>query len=115
MVNASSVAGLPATGVPAAHVAAKHAVIGLTKEAAAEYGHLGIRVNALAVSSTMTDMIRAAPAVEPGLGDAFISNSIQRCWAEPVEVAAAAAWLCSGRSSSITGSAMAVDGGATAI
>lgn len=115
IVNTSSVAGLLATGVSAAYVAAKHAVIGLTREAAAEYGRQGIRVNALVVGSTMTELIKGALAVEPGLGDAFISNSIQQRWAEPGEVAEAAAWLCSGRSSFVTGTAMSVDGGATAI
>jgi NAD(P)-dependent dehydrogenase (short-subunit alcohol dehydrogenase family) len=52
IINISSVAGLhaadPSSLPQAAYVAAKHAVVGLTKQAAAEYGQFGIRVNCIA-------------------------------------------------------------------
>jgi NAD(P)-dependent dehydrogenase (short-subunit alcohol dehydrogenase family) len=51
----------------------------------------------------------------PELEEVFLSDSLQRRMSQPDEVAQAAAWLCSDRSSFVTGSAMAVDGGSTAV
>lgn len=114
VVNTSSVAGTVATGASAAYVAAKHAVIGLTKAAAAEYGARGIRVNALVVGNTMTEMTEQALDREPELERAFLARPVQKRMADAVEVAQAAAWLCSERSSFVTGAAVPVDGGWTA-
>ncbi|MBO7935735.1 SDR family NAD(P)-dependent oxidoreductase [Streptomyces antibioticus] len=114
VVNTSSVAGTAATGASAAYVAAKHAVIGLTKAAAADYGDQGIRVNALVVGATRTEMMAQVLQQAPELEETFAAAAIQRRMADPVEVARAAAWLCSDRSSFVTGAAVPVDGGATA-
>ncbi|WP_231608074.1 SDR family NAD(P)-dependent oxidoreductase [Streptacidiphilus albus] len=115
IVNTSSVAGLQATGASAAYIAAKHAVIGLTRAAASDYARQGIRVNALVVGSTLTEMMHDILAAVPELEEEFLSNSLQQRMAAPSEVAQAAAWLCSDRSSFVTGTAMPVDGGATAM
>jgi NAD(P)-dependent dehydrogenase (short-subunit alcohol dehydrogenase family) len=114
IVNTSSVAGTRATGASAAYVAAKHAVIGLTRAAAAEYGERGVRVNTLVVGSTRTEMMEQVLRTAPELEDRFAADAIQQRMAAPVEVAQAAAWLCSDRSSFVTGAAVPVDGGATA-
>ncbi|MHA6757920.1 SDR family NAD(P)-dependent oxidoreductase [Streptacidiphilus sp. PAMC 29251] len=114
IVNTSSVAGVRATGASAAYVAAKHAVIGLTKAAAADYGQHGIRVNALVVGSTRTEIMQEVLKETPELEEIFLSHAIQKRMAAPTEVAQAAAWLCSDLSSFVTGTAMAVDGGVTA-
>ncbi|MEV1026083.1 glucose 1-dehydrogenase [Streptomyces sp. NPDC050264] len=114
VVNTSSVAGVAATGASAAYVAAKHAVIGLTKAAAADYGRHGVRVNALVVGATRTEMMQQVIAANPGLESDFMAESVQHRMADPLEVARAAAWLCSDQSSFVTGAAMPVDGGATA-
>ncbi|WP_405817589.1 glucose 1-dehydrogenase [Streptomyces sp. NBC_01390] len=114
VVNTSSVAGTAATGASAAYVAAKHAVIGLTKAAAADYGVRGIRVNALVVGSTRTEMMEQVLKQAPELEEAFAAASIQKRMADPVEVARTAAWLCSDQASFVTGAAVPVDGGATA-
>ncbi|MET8944525.1 glucose 1-dehydrogenase [Streptomyces sp. NPDC004542] len=115
VVNTSSVAGLKATGASAAYVAAKHAVIGLTRAAALDYGRRGIRVNALVVGATRTEMMDEVIAARPELEEVFLADSVQRRMSRPDEVAQAAAWLCSDRSSFVTGAAMAVDGGSTAV
>ncbi|MFF9347119.1 SDR family NAD(P)-dependent oxidoreductase [Streptomyces sp. NPDC014734] len=113
VVNTSSVAGLQATGASAPYVAAKHAVIGLTKAAALEYGDRGIRVNALVVGTTRTEMMDEIVSAHPALEHEFIARTVQKRMAAPTEVAQAAAWLCSDRSSFVTGIAMPVDGGCT--
>ena len=113
VVNTSSVAGLQATGASAAYVAAKHAVIGLTKAAAADYGLQGVRANALVVGSTLTEMMQEILEETPALEESFVARSVQKRMAAPLEVAQAAAWLCSDRSSYVTGTSMAVDGGVT--
>ncbi|MFE7618149.1 SDR family NAD(P)-dependent oxidoreductase [Streptomyces sp. NPDC057496] len=115
IVNTASSAGLIATGAPSPYIAAKHAVLGLTKAAAAEYGASGIRVNSLVVGTTRTEMINAAVAAEPALEEAFVARQIQKRMAGPREVAEAALWLLSDRSSFATGSHVAVDGGILAI
>ncbi|MFJ2768463.1 SDR family NAD(P)-dependent oxidoreductase [Streptomyces sp. NPDC087300] len=114
IVNTASTAGLVATGALAPYVAAKHAVIGLTKAAAAEYGERGIRVNALVVGSTLTELMEEVLAETPALTEPFTARSLQKRMAAPVEVAEAAAWLCSDASSFVTGAPVPVDGGWTA-
>ncbi|WP_419992839.1 SDR family NAD(P)-dependent oxidoreductase [Streptomyces boninensis] len=114
IVNTASVAGVRATRASAPYIAAKHAVIGLTRAAAADYGQLGIRVNALVVGSTRTELLDHAIEVSPGGQAAPAGLSAQQRMASPDEIAQAAAWLCSGRSSFVTGTALAVDGGRTA-
>ncbi|MFC8917141.1 SDR family NAD(P)-dependent oxidoreductase [Streptomyces sp. NPDC047821] len=115
IVNTSSTAGIVATGAVAPYVAAKHAVLGLTKAAAMEYGESGIRVNALVVGSTRTELMEELLADVPELEASFTARAIQKRMASPREVAQAAAWLCSDRSSFLTGAAMPVDGGWSAI
>ncbi|MEV8320498.1 glucose 1-dehydrogenase [Streptomyces sp. NPDC059900] len=115
VVNTSSVAGVAATGASAAYVAAKHAVIGMTKAAAADYGARGVRVNALVVGSTRTEMMEQVLAATPQLEQVFMAAAVQQRMADPIEVARAAAWLCSDLSSFVTGAAVPVDGGATAL
>ncbi|MCD0484546.1 glucose 1-dehydrogenase [Streptacidiphilus sp. ASG 303] len=113
IVNTTSVGGLVATPVAAPYVTSKHAVVGLTRAAAAEYAAQGIRVNAVAPGTTRSEMVtewfRADPAVEPMLHQL----TPQARTAEPEEIAEAAAWLCSDRASFATGVVLPVDGGFT--
>ncbi|MEV0226731.1 SDR family oxidoreductase [Streptomyces sp. NPDC050704] len=114
IVNTSSTAGRYATGASVPYVAAKHAILGITRAAAAEYGQHGIRVNALVVGTTRSEMIDGVVQQFPRLEQDFIAPQIQKRMASPREIAEAAAWLCSGRSSFVTGTAMPVDGGISA-
>ncbi len=115
IVNTASVAGLLATGVGAPYVAAKHAVIGLTKAAAASYGDRNIRVNALAVGSTLTEMMESVVEQMPGVEQTFFARAIQKRFAAPAEIARAALWLCSDASSFVTGATLPVEGGTLAV
>ncbi|MFJ2739249.1 SDR family NAD(P)-dependent oxidoreductase [Streptomyces sp. NPDC087440] len=114
IVNTSSVAGVRATAASAPYVAAKHAVLGLTRAAAAEYGAYGIRVNAIMPGSTDTEMMDGVLGADPAVRTRFGGKAIQQRLADPVEIARSAVWLCSDASSFTTGAVLAVDGGRTA-
>ncbi|GHG58741.1 SDR family NAD(P)-dependent oxidoreductase [Streptomyces griseocarneus] len=115
IVNNSSVGGLLATPVAAPYVAAKHAVIGLTKAAAAEYAAQGIRVNAVAPGTTRSEVVADWFAQNPGIEAALHAATPQPRTAEPEEIAEAAAWLLSDRASFVTGATVPVDGGFTMV
>ncbi|MEU1056182.1 SDR family oxidoreductase [Streptomyces sp. NPDC005876] len=115
IVNTSSTAGVFATGAVSPYVAAKHAVLGLTRAAAAEYGQRGVRINALVVGSTRTELMEGAIARMPLLEQAAVARAVQPRLAEPEEIARAAAWLLGDHASFVTGAAVPVDGGCTAV
>ena len=106
IVNTASVAGLKAVPGQGAYVAAKHGVIGLTKQAAIEYVTDNIRVNAVAPGAVATPLVfRSRPE------DAHEPHSIQPGGrlAEPVEIANAIAWLLSDEASFVSGETLLVD------
>ena len=115
IVNTASVAGLVGAPTQAIYAASKHAVIGMTKTAAAEYARSNIRINSVCPGVIHTPMMARAldrdPAREKRLKNA---HPLGR-FGEPAEVANAALWLCSDKSSFVTGHQLAVDGGLTAI
>ncbi|MER5994125.1 SDR family NAD(P)-dependent oxidoreductase [Streptomyces viridosporus] len=115
VVNTASTAGVRATRAGAPYIAAKHAVIGLTKAAAAQYGEHGIRVNSLVVGCTRTDLLQETAQEQPHLHEGFTARQILKRMADPREVAHAALWLAGPHASFVTGTAMAVDGGRTAV
>jgi NAD(P)-dependent dehydrogenase (short-subunit alcohol dehydrogenase family) len=110
IVNMSSVAGLMGSPGAATYCASKHGVIALTKTAALEYAKHGIRVNVV------------CPAViETAMGERLFSDpefnkfvlglhSLGR-FGKPAEVAEAVLWMCSDRSSFMTGQPLVLDGG----
>ncbi|MET3118529.1 NAD(P)-dependent dehydrogenase (short-subunit alcohol dehydrogenase family) [Undibacterium sp. GrIS 1.8] len=115
IVNTASVAGLVGAPMQPIYAASKHAVVGLTKTAAAEYGRAGIRVNAVCPGVIRTPMMDNAIAREPRREKMIQKlHPIGRI-GEASEIANAALWLCSDLSSFVTGHQLAVDGGLTAI
>ncbi|AOT62529.1 MULTISPECIES: SDR family NAD(P)-dependent oxidoreductase [Streptomyces] len=111
IVNNSSVAGLVAIPAAAPYVAAKHAVIGLTRAAADEYARQGVRVNAVAPGTTRSEITEDWFRRNPGLERTVNAMTPQNRTAEPEEIAAAAAWLLSDRCPFLTGTVLPVDGG----
>jgi NAD(P)-dependent dehydrogenase (short-subunit alcohol dehydrogenase family) len=111
IVNTASIAGLVGLRNASAYVAAKHAVIGLTKTAAMEYAADGIRVNAVCPGFIAT---RMTAQTREQRGDAIIARTPLGRFGEPQDIAEMVAFLCSDRAKYITGAAYEVDGGWTA-
>ncbi len=115
IVNTASVAGLVGAPKMAAYSASKHAVIGLTKSAAAEYGRKGIRINAVCPAVIRTEMFNRAVQADPKVATSVAGlHPIGRI-GEAEEVASAVLWLSSDAASFVTGHAHTVDGGLTAV
>lgn len=112
IINLSSITGVVAHPMAAAYVATKHAVIGLTKSAALEWGHRQIRVNAVAPTWVHTPMTEAVfDAARWAELDA--KHAIGRC-ASMDDIAGLVAFLGSDEAKMITGSVYLADGGYTA-
>lgn len=111
IVNCSSILGTVGFERAPAYVASKHAVIGLTRTAALEYARQGIRINAVCPGFIHTPLIDSgAPEAQAMLNQLAEMEPIGRI-GTPEEVADAVTWLCSDRSSFVTGHPLLVDGG----
>jgi NAD(P)-dependent dehydrogenase (short-subunit alcohol dehydrogenase family) len=110
IVNTASGAGLVGYPGQSPYVSSKHGVLGLTKSAALEYGHRGVRVNAVCPGTVLTPMVEVATQL-PGLEEQLVAlHPIGRI-GTPEEIANAVLWLCSDDASFVLGHALAVDGG----
>jgi NAD(P)-dependent dehydrogenase (short-subunit alcohol dehydrogenase family) len=113
IVNMSSICGMVGQAGTAAYVATKHAVIGLTKTVALEYGAQGIRCNAVCPTYVQTPLTMAELKDPAIWTDLDARHATGHC-ATPEDVAAMVAFLLSDDAKSVTGSAHLVDGGITA-
>lgn len=119
IINVASTAGLKGYGYVSAYVAAKHAVVGLTKALAIEFVKTGVTVNAICPGYTDTDLVassvakivaktqRSAEEVRAHFEDA---NPMGRL-IKPEEVANAALWLSGPMSGAVTGQCIILAGG----
>lgn len=115
IVNTASVAGLGAAPKMSIYSASKHAVLGLTRSAAVEYGKKGIRINAVCPAVIDTEMFRRAAALDPRKAEfAAAMHPVGRI-GKAEEIASAVLYLCSEGAGFTTGIALPVDGGATCI
>jgi meso-butanediol dehydrogenase/(S,S)-butanediol dehydrogenase/diacetyl reductase len=110
IVNLASTLGVSASPNRVAYTASKHAVVGLTKEMAMEFGMHGIRVNAVGPGLIRT------PLTERHFQDAEQQQRIRAIhslgrWGEVDEVSGAILFLASADASFCTGSTLMVDGG----
>ncbi|QIB51188.1 SDR family NAD(P)-dependent oxidoreductase [Pseudomonas sp. OIL-1] len=114
IVNLSSLAGVMGAPTHGAYVMSKHAVIGLTRTAAAEAAGVGVRVNAVLPGAINTEMMRR---IERDSGNAAATEAANRAatplgrYAEPEEIASVIAFLLSPQASYVTGSLYTADGG----
>ncbi|MBI2168048.1 MAG: SDR family oxidoreductase [Actinobacteria bacterium] len=114
IVNTSSGAGLGGVPFLPGYSATKHAVVGLTKSAAMEYGGQGVRVNAVCPGPIATPMLDGITAGHDGLRGLFVSRTPMAREGTPEEVAELVVWLCSPAASYMDGACIPVDGGSTA-
>lgn len=113
IVNTSSQGGI--TGFPgqAAYIAAKHAVIGLTRTASIDYASKGIRINAVLPGVILTPMAKDLIKRKPEIEEVLVRDIPKGRLGEPYEIAHAVMWLCSPYASFVDGAAISVDGGFT--
>jgi NAD(P)-dependent dehydrogenase (short-subunit alcohol dehydrogenase family) len=127
IVNIGSIAGIIGLPGNVAYSASKHAVIGLTRNAAIDYAPYGIRVNSVNMAQTDTPMVFRAYefvkwAIENGMGSGMAGGKSQSLLgmnepsgrgSTPWEQAAIILFLLSDDASNITGATIATDGGWT--
>lgn len=119
VVNVASIAGLTGDRYIAAYAASKHALVGLTRAAAAEAARHGVTVNAVCPGYLATDMTRESVArivrttgrTEAEALDAILQTTPQRRLIEADEVAEAVAYFCTDAARGVNGDALVIDGG----
>jgi NAD(P)-dependent dehydrogenase (short-subunit alcohol dehydrogenase family) len=119
ILNVASVAGVTGAPLLSAYAAAKHAVVGLTRSAAAETARRGVRINALCPAFADTAMAEdLAASMRGGASDAvprMVSAVPMRRLAQPGEIVSAMLFACSPENGFMTGQTLVVDGGLTAL
>jgi NAD(P)-dependent dehydrogenase (short-subunit alcohol dehydrogenase family) len=108
IINIASVHGLRGGRASAVYTSMKHALIGLTRSTACDFGPQGIRANAICPGAIRT---RISPPPGSELHQRQIAKSMLSRIGEPHEVAWAAVFLASDESSFVTGITLPVDGG----
>jgi NAD(P)-dependent dehydrogenase (short-subunit alcohol dehydrogenase family) len=116
IVNVASVGGLRGVLNQTPYVASKHAVSGMTKNAALEYGQYGIITNAIAPGAILTPMVAEAfrqvnPADPKKAESEYAQFNPTKRLGLPEEVAKVVTFLLSEDSSYVNGQTIAVDGG----
>lgn len=123
VLNISSAAGVLGAGYLSAYAASKHAVVGLTRAAADEAARKGVRVNALCpafASTPMFETLSDEMGAEQGLSPQEIRDKItarvpMRRVADAHEIVQAMLWACAPENSFMTGQAISIDGGLSAV
>ena len=110
IVNNSSILGSVGFANSAGYVAAKHGIVGLTKNAALEYSSKGIRVNSIGPAFINTPLLTEAGIDENAKKALVQLHPIGRL-GESSEVAELVVWLSSDKASFVTGSYYSIDGG----
>jgi len=119
VVNSASVGGIRGVGNQSGYAAAKHGVVGLTRNSGTEYGQYGITVNAIAPGAIWTAMVEGSmkqlDAENPrAAAEQFIQANPTKRYGEAEEVAAVAAFLLSDEASYINSAIIPIDGGQSA-
>jgi NAD(P)-dependent dehydrogenase (short-subunit alcohol dehydrogenase family) len=111
IVNTASALALRPKALMSLYGASKAAVVHLTRVAAAENAHIGIRVNSVCPGPVMTPMLEQLPPER--LAEIAAGVPMGRL-GRSAEISATVVWLCSAAASYITGVALPVDGGEAA-
>jgi len=113
IVNLASTAGMIGQAYCASYCASKHALVGITKAMAVEYGRTGVRVNAVCPGGVNTGIIAGFTPPE-GASMSLVSRQyLTRDMQEPESVAAMVAYVGSHEAYYVNGAVLAIDGGTT--
>ena len=123
ILNVASAAGVLGAGFIGPYAASKHAVVGLTRAAADESARLNVRVNAICPSfaitpmfNDMADTIAETRSITREQAYSRIASRVpMRRVADAEEVVQAMLWIVSPENSFMTGQAVSIDGGLTAV
>ena len=110
VINISTVGSYIGGQGMSAYTSGKAALNNLTKVMAQEWASIGVRVNAIAPGSFMTDMMRGASHID-GFLEGSAQLSFQKRIADPQEIAGTVVYLASDASSFVTGIVITVAGG----
>ncbi|HAK75108.1 MAG TPA: 3-ketoacyl-ACP reductase [Sporomusaceae bacterium] len=115
IINVASAGGLMGSRAGTAYTAAKHAVIGMTKNVGFQYAASGIRCNAIAPGAVKTNINKSmGKPHEFGMGRAMAGMNLNPRIGEPEEVARVALFLASEDASFVNGTVIVADAGWTA-
>lgn len=114
IINMSSILGQVGSAGAAGYVAAKHAVVGLTKTAAVDYAKENIRVNAVGPGYVYTGLVNEGAMGKEGITELESKHPMGRL-GKPEEIAEMCLFLASDKSSFSTGDYYPVDGGYLAV
>ncbi|MFQ3287947.1 MAG: NAD(P)-dependent dehydrogenase (short-subunit alcohol dehydrogenase family) [Alteromonadaceae bacterium] len=112
ILNVSSMAGLGGAAMMGAYSLAKHAVIGLTKTGAIEYGAHNIRINAICPFFTLTQMV--TDMADESMQSKMSKGIPMKRLAEPKEIVAMMLMMLSPANTYMTGQCISLDGGVSA-
>ncbi len=112
IINTSSTSGLRGSAGLSPYTASKHGVAGLTKAAALEYATQGVRVLSVHPAAIETAMVARVMKENPEVGRVIDAMHPVGRVGQPSEVADVVCFLCSDGASFMTGSQIAIDGGA---
>lgn len=116
IVNSASVGGIRGVGNQSGYAAAKHGVVGLTRNSGVEYGQYGISVKAIAPGAILTPMVvNSFKQIDPEnweeVGKEFVSGNPSQRLGRPEEIAWLVAFLLSDQASFINATVVSIDGG----
>ena len=114
IINMASIAGLTAGGGGSAYVASKHAVVGYTKQLCLEYAEKGIRVNAIAPGSVITEMHQKFIESDPEFIPKRLALIPAKRLGLPMDIAKLTVFLASDDADYIHGAVISIDGGRSA-
>jgi 3-hydroxybutyrate dehydrogenase len=124
VVNIASAHGLTASPFKSAYISAKHGMVGLTKTVALEVAEEGITCNAICPGYVLTPLVENQIADqmkvhnlprERVVKEVMLQRQPTRQFARVEDIAALTVFLCSDAAAQITGTALSVDGGWTAL
>lgn len=123
IVNLASALGIVGAPEASAYAASKHGIVGFTRSVALEAAETGVTVNAICpgyvrtplIAHEIAEAVRATGAAPEDVAKGFLAaTQPNRRFVETSEIGALAAFLCGEDARSITGAAIAIDGGWTA-